>query len=233
MHRHRNHTIRRQAENPPSSKEGHLYYVRLRTPVGLLYKIGFTTMISVHARLSFSGDGAELLIDKTILFEHFKDAWDFEQYLHKLHKKKAAFCGWEDGMPLLLNGQSELYCEDVLELDSDYSYRQAQHSQDEITIARHISSGADETLLREGMRKRRERQWDNQLHRIKENPDAIAKKGWTWAIISVVGAVVGALLSAIFILGFAVLKLFNKVNETENDRRLTQLRITLKNKARN
>ena len=206
------YNARRKANHVPPSKEGHLYYVRLRTPVGLLYKLGFTTMNSVEERLTLKGDGAQLLIDKVIFFRRFKNAWDIEQELHTLLKRKAAFCGWDEEMPLFQNGQSELYCEDVLKLDNEYTYRQAQNTHDEIDIARHISFGADEKLVREGMRKSRENQWDRKLYEAIKEPESKVKPNW---ILRLIGWLLGAvLLRGVFIVGAALWKLVSKLFET-------------------
>jgi len=107
---------------PPGGTTGYLYYARLRTAIGPVYKLGFTSMNSVHDRLAYKGDGAEKLIDEVLLFHHHHNAWDLEQELHVLCFHKKLFpSGSTANMPLLGNGQSELYGEDILRMDSGYT----------------------------------------------------------------------------------------------------------------
>ena len=52
----------------PSRTAGHLYYIRLKTNFGPLYKLGFTSMSSVYERFAYKGNGDEKLIDEVYLF---------------------------------------------------------------------------------------------------------------------------------------------------------------------
>jgi hypothetical protein len=127
---------------PPPITDGHLYYVRLRTEIGLVYKLGFTTLPSLEERLAFKGDGAEQLVDKVLYFEHLKDAWNIEQELHTLLAPRKLFsCGTWQFMPLYKNGQSELYGEDVLQLDKSYTKKQSEDVQDNIIFKDIMFSG--------------------------------------------------------------------------------------------
>lgn len=122
----------------PKTQDGHLYYVRLKTEVGVFYKIGFTTFGSVEERFSFNGTGDERYIDKTLLFLHMKDGYLIEQRLHGHFSTKRAFGKYSslDFMPLFKNGQSELYAEDVLKLDVDYEEKQAKQTLRQVDIWR-------------------------------------------------------------------------------------------------
>jgi hypothetical protein len=209
----------------PPSKAGNLYYVRLCTPVGMLYKIGFTTMGSVHERLAFRGDGTDTLIDRVLLFAHFSDASDLEQELHKLFRRSAAFCGWDEQMPLFANGQSELYCEDVLELDNNYSRRQSLETAEEIEFVRHVAYGADEALLRAHLTERRRQRSDRERRWAETCATPSVKSGW---MVRVIGPIVRVGLVACI----ALVKLVGKLSETGNDRRIAELRGWLKDAAR-
>lgn len=114
---------RRKIKHPPANRNGHLYYVRLRTELGIFYKIGFTTMGSVEKRLNYKGSNDARYIDKVLLFSYLQDAYDVEQKLHGLLYKKRAFSEYsaDHNFPLSKNGQTELYTEDVLNLDSSYT----------------------------------------------------------------------------------------------------------------
>lgn len=209
---------------PPPNREGHLYYVRLRTPVGLLYKIGFTTMDSVEARLSFKGDGAEQMIDKVLCFLPFKDAWGLEQELHRLLKDKAAFCGWAERMPLHMNGQSELYCVDVLEMDHEYSLRQTKATKTEIMIRERTDNEMDAAEMREQLRIHRANTWSGKVQQAAEANTPGERPGWlersfTWVIIASLRGLV------------ALLKPVSRVLETGNQKRLGYLIDMLKMEA--
>lgn len=221
--------VHRPAFVPPT-KAGHLYYVRLRTPVGIVYKLGFTTLDSVHARLSFRGDGTDKLIERVLLFAHFNDAWDLEQELHMLFRRHATFSGWDEAMPLFANGQSELYREDVLDLDHEYSRRQSQDTAEEIALARQVALGADEASLRAQLNDRR-RERDEQERQWAEARAATAAKPSGWMGRAAI-AFIRMGLSACT----AILKLAIKLGETENDRRnesrIVELRGMLKDTAR-
>lgn len=123
---------RRDSSQPlrPSQANGYIYYIRLKTSVGYFYKLGFTTLDSVAKRLAYQGLGDEKLLDKTLLFVYLNDAFDVESTLHAHFKGRAAFCGFTPAKhwPLYGNGQSELYVDDILGLDKDYSIEQAHET---------------------------------------------------------------------------------------------------------
>lgn len=120
-----------------SGNIGHLYYVRLNTPLGKFYKIGFTTMKSVNDRLAFQGTGDEKYIDEVLYFNFRLGALSLEQSLHSYFAEKAAFHKYSAyaDLPLSKNGQSELYYEDVLELDNKYTPAQAEETRKAVELA--------------------------------------------------------------------------------------------------
>lgn len=105
----------------PTCLAGHLYYVRLKTEIGILYKLGFTTLQSVSERLNYQNIDGNYEIDEVLFFHHYENAWDIEQKLHHHFKKNSLFTGFDESMPLFKNGQSELYAKDILEIDVKYS----------------------------------------------------------------------------------------------------------------
>ena len=110
---------RRRDRLAPKDRAGNLYYVRIRTDLGCLYKIGFTKLASAEDRLAFSGAGDEKLVESVLLFIRLDDAYSIEQQLHGGFSNERAFgrfASYSYG-PLFQNGQSELYVEDVLKLD--------------------------------------------------------------------------------------------------------------------
>lgn len=120
----------------PAQPTGNLYYVRLKTPAGPLYKLGFTTMKSVQERFTFQGEGHEELIDKVMFFGHFDDAFDIEEQLHLHFHNKAVFRKTNPKAygPLYKNGQSELYAEDILGLDADYVEAQSELTRRDLRV---------------------------------------------------------------------------------------------------
>lgn len=107
-------------------KAGNIYYVRLKTPFGPFYKLGFTTMASVHERLAFQGAGHETQIDAVLGFVASPNALSIEQTLHGHFNHKQAFSIPDLLMPFAGNGQSELYVEDILSLDEEFTREQAR-----------------------------------------------------------------------------------------------------------
>lgn len=105
---------------------GNLYYVKLNTECGILYKLGFTTLESVEARMSYGGSDDWRYIDKVLMFTYLPDAFEVEQKLHSCLDKKKAFEKYSANkdFPLSKNGQTELYIEDVLGLDPYFSENQ-------------------------------------------------------------------------------------------------------------
>ncbi len=205
----------------PPIKAGNLYYVRLRTPVGLLYKLGFTTMNSVESRLAFKGDGADLLIDKVLLFAYFDDAWDMEQSLHLTFSNRRGFCGWENGMPLYKNGQSELYCDDVLRLDFEFTSRQLRETNDEIMIRRRLNGEAEEAEMRQGIRIARENSFGGNLQRAADSLDPDHQPGW------VVRSVSWILIGAVSVFGDLMESLL-RLSDTDAQKQIVPFRDELK-----
>jgi hypothetical protein len=113
----------------PEEYEGYVYYIRLKTNNGRFYKVGFTRMSSVEQRFSYGESEAHKMIDKVFLFKYSLHAYDIEQHLHGHLRhvqayKKYSFSSLFRNLsehPLYKDGQSELYQEDVLGLDPDYT----------------------------------------------------------------------------------------------------------------
>lgn len=118
----------------PKDRAGYLYYVRLQTGLGCLYKIGFTKLASAEDRLKFNGAGDEKLIESVLLFIRLEDAYSIEQRLHGSFPNARAFGKFASYsyMPLFQNGQSELYVEDVLKLDSLFEAAHAKQTRKRI-----------------------------------------------------------------------------------------------------
>ncbi|MBS7815865.1 hypothetical protein [Wohlfahrtiimonas chitiniclastica] len=107
----------------PPNKQGNLYYVRFATRLGYFYKLGFTTADSVEKRFSYKSKDF-LNIDKVLLFEYLDNAYDIEKKLHSYLSDRALFKDYKKHhpvYPLFKNGQSELYLEDLLNLDPEYT----------------------------------------------------------------------------------------------------------------
>ena len=105
-----------QASSLNSPSSGHLYYVRLKTELGIFYKLGFTTMGSVQQRLGFKGSNDDDLIEQVLLFIYLDNAYEVEQLLHNHFHGDIAFPLPDEKMPFFKNGQSELYIKDILGL---------------------------------------------------------------------------------------------------------------------
>lgn len=109
-----------------SDHRGNLYYVRLKTEFGVMYKIGFTTFNSVEERMSRYNSNDVKYIDKVLMFRFLPTAFKVERDLHICLQEKRLFGKYEanPNFPLAKNGQSELYAEDVLGLDVEYNEEQ-------------------------------------------------------------------------------------------------------------
>lgn len=128
--------IRRWFKRPKQSA-GHVYYVRLKTPQGAFYKVGYTSMSTLLERMAYSGHGDERLIERELLFTYREDAWDIEQTFLDHFSKHRAFGKFSNdpAMPLGGRGQSELFSFDVLGLDEELykmSDEQRKAMQDEL-----------------------------------------------------------------------------------------------------
>jgi len=110
----------------PVSQSGNLYYARLKTELGILYKLGFTTFESTSDRLNYQNLDTSHSIDEVLFFQNYDNAWDIEQQLHQHFKNYALFSGLDESMPLFKNGQSELYAKDILGIDTKYSEEQME-----------------------------------------------------------------------------------------------------------
>ncbi len=108
-------------------KSGNLYYIKLKTDLGTFYKIGFTTSKNIIDRFNHNGSNDYKLIQETLIFKYYDDAYLREQKLHKQYENKKAFYKYsnETYLPLVNNGQSELYYDDILSLDKDFSKKQS------------------------------------------------------------------------------------------------------------
>ena len=113
-------TLRRWYKRP-SNPAGHVYYVRLKTPQGNFYKLGYTSKPSLMERFAFSGHGDEKLVDREFFFSFQPNAWDLEQTLLEHFDKQRAFGKFSNDPkhPLSGRGQSELFFGDVLGLDEE------------------------------------------------------------------------------------------------------------------
>jgi hypothetical protein len=117
----------------PKDPAGNVYYVRLKTPQGTFYKVGYTSKPALTERMAYGGYGDEKLIDRELLFTFRKDAWDVEQTLLDHFNKHRAFGKFSNDplMPLSGRGQSELFAHDILGLDDDL-YRLSEQERQEI-----------------------------------------------------------------------------------------------------
>lgn len=124
-------------------KSGNIYYVRLKTPVGVFYKIGFTTLESVKARMGYGGSNDANYIDEVLMFVNNSNAYDIEQELHGRLYNKAAFAKYssDDNFPLSKNGQTELYIEDILNLDPNYTDSQKHETLKRLEEKKIVISG--------------------------------------------------------------------------------------------
>lgn len=131
---------RRMKEYEPKSNEGCIYYVRLKTDVGLLYKFGYTTLESVKDRLGYGGSTDAKMIDKVLIFVKLDNAADVERAVHRHFSRKRTFGrGLDPSMPLYRNGQSEIYAEDILNADKDFTKSQLEETKRSIRQARYPS----------------------------------------------------------------------------------------------
>jgi len=107
-------------------KSGNLYYIKLKTNLGIFYKIGFTTYNNINERFNYNGSSDYKLIQDIFIFQYYDNAYMKEQKLHQKYNDKRAFKKYskESYLPLMNNGQSELYYDDVLLLDKNFSYKE-------------------------------------------------------------------------------------------------------------
>lgn len=150
----------------PGRSSGNLYYVRLTTPLGLFYKLGFTTLGSVWERLAYQDNGHEEHIHSVFCFAHFEDALDVEITLHKHFGHRAAFPIAERDMPFFGNGQSELYAEDILRMDEDYTEAQYAETIENIRRVRLKRAGKSDNEIDDHIRSQED--VDELITRIRE-----------------------------------------------------------------
>lgn len=143
-----NHT---KAPLKPKPSKGYLYYVRLDTSLGIFYKLGFTTLGSTQERFAYQGKGHDSLVDHVLLFSYRDDAYEVEQLLHTHFRNEATFRNQEKGMPFFENGQSELYVNDILEMDWEPAKgkRSAEETRANIMTAREKRFGRSDEEIRE------------------------------------------------------------------------------------
>lgn len=110
----------------PRNFAGNLYYLRLQTKFGPMYKLGFTSLASPQDRLDYENNSDSTLIDRTLLFVYDDEAYAKEQRLHRhfYHKRAFKLFSSDPALPLYQNGQSELYCEDILGMDLEFTAAQ-------------------------------------------------------------------------------------------------------------
>jgi hypothetical protein len=199
----------------PIDKAGNIYYIRLNTEIGVVYKLGFTSLSSAEDRLAFQGNGHEKCIDSVLCFAFLEDAWDVEQTLHKYFSKKALFRGNDDQMPFFGNGQSELYREDILNLDPDFCEAQAEETRIKILTAKFKSYGAT----------------DDQVDKLINNEKANYKNDWVNQLkatekttLSPIAYFIGLLLIKpiifIFYYFFRIIEFVFSPNEIESKKRI-------------
>jgi len=94
-------------------------------------------MKSVSDRLAFQGTGDEKYIEEVLYFQFRLDAYGLEQCLHLYFSDQAAFGKYSAfaDMPLPRNGQSELYYDDVLNLDNKFTPAQAEATRKAVELA--------------------------------------------------------------------------------------------------
>lgn len=123
--------------NSKHQQAGNLYYIKLKTNLGIFYKIGFTTYQNINDRFNYDGSNDYKLIQETLMFQYYDDAYLREQRLHNQHKDKKAFYKYsnESYLPLANNGQSELYYDDILSLDKEFSKKESFFTKLKVYIA--------------------------------------------------------------------------------------------------
>jgi hypothetical protein len=115
----------------PQNPAGNVYYVRLNTNQGTLYKIGYTSKQSLIERMSYGDNGDEKLISRQFFFTFRDNTWDIEQTLLDHFDKHRAFGKYskDPTLPLCGRGQSELFAFDILGIDDDLNRSSETDSQ--------------------------------------------------------------------------------------------------------
>jgi len=118
------------AMNATRNPAGYVYYVRLKTRWGLFYKLGYTNQPTLEHRFNYGEKNDWDLVDRVLLWAWSDTALQDELRLHELLHDKRVFgrYGRFHNGPLYKNGQSELYAEDILDLDPDCTDEQVKSS---------------------------------------------------------------------------------------------------------
>lgn len=121
--------IRESNRLAPTSPDGYLYYIRIASQFGPLYKLGFTKSASVERRYLLQVN-ADSEVQAVFLFAHHANAYYREQQLHRHFAPTNAFGLFAASafLPLFRNGQSELYPRDILGLDAAYTEEQGRRT---------------------------------------------------------------------------------------------------------
>lgn len=121
-----------------SRRPENLYYVKLKTQVGYLYKIGYTSLPTVERRLNYEKPLTDCKIERVLFFKNIGISSQVEQELHSAYRHIACFANHSGGshFPLWKNGQSELYSYDILGLDPEFDEQQHEESEFRIELRR-------------------------------------------------------------------------------------------------
>ena len=116
--------------NAMRNPAGYMYYARMKTKWGIFYKLGYTSQSSLEVRLNYGEKNDGDLVDRVLLWAWSDSALHDEQRLHDLFRDKRVFgkYGRFHNGPLYKNGQSELYAEDILDLDPECTKEQVKSS---------------------------------------------------------------------------------------------------------
>lgn len=113
----------------PSEPSGHIYYFKAVFNNRSYYKLGFTKSASLMRRFSYEGSEDFKYIVKVFLFRYFDNAHLIEQQLHEFLKKQRANYVRYGKNPFYMNGHTEIYHYDVLELDDTKSELETKNQQ--------------------------------------------------------------------------------------------------------
>ena len=93
-------------------------------------------MNSILERFSRDGSQDYKYIDKIFIFKHMEDAYDIESVLHDQFIDKSSFSLTirREECPFAGNGQSELYYDDVLGIDTQFSRKEAFKTKFKVNI---------------------------------------------------------------------------------------------------
>ena len=116
--------------NARRNPAGNIYYARMTTKWGIFYKLGYTSQSTLEDRLNYGEKNDGKLVDRVLLWSWSDTALLEEQKLHGLFYDKRVFgkYGKFHNGPLYKNGQSELYAEDILDLDPECTDQQVKKS---------------------------------------------------------------------------------------------------------